>query len=208
MGVMATPGDPRPRFQDAARDLLRTTALDAARDLLRDRPWPEVTMADVADAAGVSRQTLYKAFGSRDEFAQAFVLRDADRFLDAVAATIAAHRDDPERALGLAFDLFLQAAGEDPLVRAVVFEDDSDLLRLATTHGKPLVQRAAERLADIILGGWPQVARADAELLAECLVRLGISYAALPSGPAGMTAASVTTLLGPYLRKVLSEARG
>lgn len=206
MVAMATPESSRPRFQDAARDLLRSTALDAARELLRDRPWSDVTMADVADAAGVSRQTLYNAFGSRDELAQAFVLHDADRFLDAVAATIAAHRDDPERALTLAFDLFLQAAGEDPLVRAVVFEGDGDLLRLATTQGKPLVERAAERLADLVLGGWPQVARADAELLAECLVRLGISYAALPSGPAGMTAASVTTLLGPYLREVLDAA--
>ena len=38
-------------------------------------------MAEVARAAGVSRQTLYKEFGTRQEFAQAFVLREADRFL-------------------------------------------------------------------------------------------------------------------------------
>lgn len=203
MAGMATDA-PRPRFQEAARDLLRTTALDAARDLLRDRRWPEVTMADVAKAAGVSRQTLYNEFGSRDAFAQAFVLRDADRFLAAVEATIAAHRDEPERALTLGFDLFLTAAAEDPLVRAVVFEGDGELLALVTTQGTPLVERAAERLSDAIRGAWPQVPRADAALFAEALVRLGISYAALPSGPAGMTAASVATLLGPYLRQVLA----
>jgi AcrR family transcriptional regulator len=205
MAVMAN-GTSRPRFQEAARELLRTTLLDAARELLRERSWSDITMADIAVAGGVSRQTLYKEFGSRDEFAQAFVLRDADRFLGAVEATIQAHRDDPEQALALAFDLFLRAAAEDPLVRAVVFEGDGELLRLVTTEGKPLVERAAERLAGAILGGWPQVARRDADLLAECLVRLGISYAALPSGPAGMTAASVTTLLGPYLRQVLDAA--
>jgi Bacterial Tetracyclin repressor, C-terminal domain len=43
----------------------------------------------------------------------------------------------------------------------------------------------------------------DAQLLAECLVRLAISYAALPAGPTGMTAASVTTLLGPFIERVL-----
>jgi hypothetical protein len=35
-------------------------------------------------------------------------------------------------------------------------------------------------------------------------VRLAISYAALPAGPTGMTAASVTTLLGPYIEQVLT----
>ena len=43
-------------------------------------------MADVARAAGVSRQTLYNEFGAAAELAQAFVLREADLFLDAVQA--------------------------------------------------------------------------------------------------------------------------
>ncbi len=66
--------------------------------------------------------------------------------------------------------------------------------------------RAAERLAAIIGTGWPPVSQPDARLLAECLVSLAISYAALPAGPTGMTAASVTTLLGPYIERVLAEA--
>ena len=65
----------------AARELLRDTLFDAARRELEHRGWSEVTMADIASAAGVSRQTLYKEFGSRDEFAQAFVLREGDRFV-------------------------------------------------------------------------------------------------------------------------------
>ncbi len=163
-------------------------------------------MADVARAAGVSRQTLYKEFGSRDEFAQAFVLREGDRFLAAVEEAVRARCDAPAAALEAAFDLFLTAAAEDPLVRTVVLGDRGDsLLPLVTTQGKPLVERAAERLADVVVSCWPQVRPADAELLAEALVRLGISYAALPKGPATMTAASVTTLLGPYLERVLEE---
>ncbi len=38
-----------------------------------------------------------------------------------------------------------------------------------------------------------------------CLVRLAISYAALPSGPAGPTAAAVSSLLQPYVQKLVSE---
>jgi AcrR family transcriptional regulator len=188
----------------AARELLRNTLLDAACDELRGRRWADITMADIALAAGVSRQTLYKEFGSREEFAQALAQREADRFLTAVEQAVHAHLDDPATALSAAFDVFLTAAAENPLVRTIVYGDGaSELLALFTTQGKPLVEGAADRLAAIMLSGWPHVEPRDAALLSECLVRLAISYAALPKGPADMTASSVATLLGPYVERLL-----
>ena len=38
-------------------------------------------------------------------------------------------------------------------------------------------------------------------------MRLAISYAALPKGPASMTAASVAKLLGPYVEQLLAVAK-
>jgi AcrR family transcriptional regulator len=204
-----TTGHPPERipYAEAARDLLRETLLDAARDELERRAWAQITMGDIAVAAGVSRQTLYKEFGSRDEFAQAFVMREVARFLQAVEGAVNEHLDDPATALSAAFDVFLTAAAEDPLVRTLLTGEQAySLLPLLTTQGEPVVAGATERLAAIILAGWPAVDPADARLLAECLVRLAISYAALPAGPAGMTAASVTTLLGPYIERVLAQA--
>jgi AcrR family transcriptional regulator len=186
----------------AARALLRDTLLDAARRELEQRAWSEVTMADIALAAGVSRQTLYKEFGSRDEFAQAFVLREAECFIGAVETALDAHLDDPIAALTAAFGLLLDAAADDPLIRAAI-AGSGEMLPLLTTQGQPLVQGAAERLCAAILARWPQAAPRDAALLAECLVRLGISYIALPVGPAGMTAASIAELLGPYIERAL-----
>ena len=186
----------------AARALLRDTLLDAARRELEQCAWSEVTMADIALAAGVSRQTLYKEFGSRDEFAQAFVLREAERFIGAVETALDAHLDDPIAALTAAFGLFLAAAADDPLIRAAI-AGSGEMLPFVTTQGQPLVQGAAERLCAAILARWPQAAPHDAALLAECLVRLGISYVALPVGPAGMTAASIAELLGPYIERAL-----
>ena len=49
-------------YSVAARELLRNTLLDAACHELQSRRWAEITMADIALAAGVSRQTLYKEF--------------------------------------------------------------------------------------------------------------------------------------------------
>jgi AcrR family transcriptional regulator len=188
----------------AARELLRRTLLDAMREQLASRDWAAVTMAEVARAAGVSRQTLYKAFGSRQEFAQAYVLREVDHFLEAVEAAVQAHLDDPPRALAAAFDVFLAAAAEDPLVRAIVSgESGEELLPLVTTQGQPVLEHATERLGAFLQEGWPAIAPEQARLLAECVVRLAISCAALPSG---MGAESVATLLGPYVERVVVSA--
>lgn len=187
----------------AARELLRNTLLDAARELLLARRWSDITMADVAKAAGMSRQTLYNEFGSREEFAQAFVLRDGDRFLTAVEEAVDEH-DDPAAALAAAFDVFLTAASDDPLVRAVISGDGTDdLLRLVTTQGTPLIERTSERLASVIVSRWPVVPAAEAALIGECLVRLAISFAVLPASPTGMTGESIVGLLGPYVENLV-----
>jgi AcrR family transcriptional regulator len=192
----------------AARELLRDSLLDAASRLLGERPWHEITMAEVAGAAGVSRQTLYNTFGSRGDFAQAYVLREVDRFLGTVEEVVAAHVDDPGTALSEAFDLFLSSAAEDPFVRAILADDGSQgLLPLVTTHGRPMIERAVRGLAQIIRSGWPQVQDEDAELLAELLVRLAISHAGLPTSPTGITAASLAKVLGPFIAELIARAQ-
>jgi AcrR family transcriptional regulator len=213
----------RAPYAVAARELLRNTLLDAAREELQHRGWRKITMADIAQAAGVSRQTLYKEFGSRDDFVQALVLREGDRFLSTVEQAVNTHLDDPVTALSAAFEVFLDAIGEDRFVRTAVFSDGNEsLLPFLTTRGKPLVEYAAARLSSIIRSGWTQVEPADAQLLAECLVRLAISYAALPAGATGTpattpstaatsdasrrstTAGSVAALLGPYIERAVA----
>ncbi len=197
-------GAPVP-YPRAARELLRTTLLDAMREQLATREWAAVTMAEVARAAGVSRQTLYKAFGSRQEFAQAYVLGEVDRFLEAVEAAVQAHLDEPARAVTAAFDVFLSAAAGDPLVRAIVSgESSEELMPRVTTQGRPVLEHATERLAAFLDEAWPTIAPDQARLLAEGVVRLAISCATLPSAPSGMGADSVATLLGPYVERVLT----
>ncbi|HTR89563.1 MAG TPA: TetR family transcriptional regulator [Solirubrobacteraceae bacterium] len=189
----------------AARELLRETLFDAARRELAQRQWNEVTMSDIARSAGVSRQTLYKEFGSRDQFAGELVLREGDRFVVAVEGAMDAHLHEPTTALTAAFSLFLTAAAEDPLIRAAIAGAD-EMLPLVTTQGQPLMERSAERLVHAISSRWPQASPHDVTLLAECLVRLAISYATLPHGPVRTTAAGVAELLGPYIERALAES--
>ncbi|WP_156747021.1 TetR/AcrR family transcriptional regulator, partial [Mycobacterium sp. E2733] len=57
-------------YPEASRVLLRDSVLDAMRELLGSRDWSAITLSDVARAAGISRQTIYNEFGSRQGLAQ------------------------------------------------------------------------------------------------------------------------------------------
>ena len=200
-------GSARTSFQEASRQLLRETLFGAARDELQHRAWSEITMSDIAGAAGVSRQTLYKEFGSRNEFAQAFVIHEGERFLDAVDEAVREHLDDPRAAVGAALETFLRSAGRDPLVRVLLGDDGTGgMLPFVTTQGVPVVQWATARLTATIEAGWPQAPSAKAALLAESLVRLAISYITAPSGPPETTAAQAGELLGPFIDDALGGA--
>jgi len=56
--------------------LLRDSILDGMRDLLLTRDWSAITLADVARAAGISRQTIYNEFGSRQGLALGYAMRE------------------------------------------------------------------------------------------------------------------------------------
>ncbi|HYI37140.1 MAG TPA: TetR family transcriptional regulator [Thermoleophilaceae bacterium] len=192
-------------YPTAARQLLRDTLLDAMRELISEREWGQVSMAEVARAAGVSRQTLYKEFGSREEFAQAFVLREADRFLGEVEQAVHANSDDPGTALTAALTVFLRAAADNPFLRAVTSGVGAEeLLPLLTVQGEPLFVHATERLTGVLMERWPEVRERDARQLADVAVRLGVSYAASPSGPPDRTAAGAGRVLEPFVRQALS----
>ena len=197
----------RTPYPQAARQLLRETLLAAARDEVQQRPWSEITMGEIAAAAGVSRQTLYKEFGSRDEFAQALVIHEGERFLDAVDASVREHLDDPRAAVRAALETFLRTAGEDPLVRILLSDDGTaGLLPFVTTQGAPVVQWATARLTMTIEEGWPQAPPPKARLLAESLVRLAISHVTAPGEPPEAIAASIGELLGPFIDEALGQS--
>lgn len=194
----------KPRFAEASKTLLRDTVLDAVHELLEDRPWAEVTMGEVAERAGVSRQTLYNTFGGRHELSQAYVIRAADGFLAVVAETVRANEHDPRAALSAALGIFLSAAATHPLVRAIASPQDSDeLLALVTVRGGPVLEGVTSGLARVIAQSWPALAVPETHFLADCLVRLAISHAALPSASPQETSDNIAEILGPYIEGLL-----
>ena len=193
-------------YRAAARQLLRDTLLDAARRLLEDRPWAQITMSDVARAAGLSRQTLYKELGTRDEFAQQFVIREGARFLEVVEGAILAHLDDPVAAVKAGLEVFLTVASEDPMMRLLLDDDGTGgMLPLITTQSRPVLDWASQRVAQIMRSGWPGVGDEDASLLADSIVRLAISYVTMPRRSPRESALAAATLLAPYLERAMER---
>jgi AcrR family transcriptional regulator len=188
-------------YATAAKTLLRDSIVTAVDDLVRSRGWSATTMSDVASAAGVSRQTLYNEFGSRQTLVEAYVAREVDALIAAVEDGVRASADDARGALQHAFELFLQLASDEPLVRVISADaEGGDLAQLLTVLGRAI---AVDRIGALIVEVWPQVSAADADLLAETLARLAISHALLPTAAPHETALAVNRMLGPFVDEIL-----
>ncbi|MFF5182365.1 TetR/AcrR family transcriptional regulator [Streptomyces sp. NPDC000345] len=185
----------------------RESLLDAAFEALSLRPWSAVRMVDVAASAGVSRQTLYNEFGSKEGLARALVRREADGYLAGAERALATHGDARDRLTATA-EWTASAARDNPLVRALLTGCWSERLPSPTLSAVPSSSAVpAQRRADgplpspgdlvtavrdravAVLGG-PGAARADsADLTRACelAVRLALScVAAPPPGEAGV----------------------
>ncbi|MFG2451217.1 TetR/AcrR family transcriptional regulator [Streptomyces sp. NPDC048512] len=182
----------------------RESLLDAAYTALARRAWSAVRMVDVAAVAGVSRQTLYNEFGSKDGLARALVRREADAYLAGVDRALATHTDAQDR-LVAAVEWTASAARSNALVRAMLTGCWGERLPapgLAAVPSASVVP--AQRRAD---GPLPSpadfvtlvrdravatlgVSRAEAaEVTRSCelVVRLGLSYVVAPPVEGGVT---------------------
>ncbi|MFG3252862.1 TetR/AcrR family transcriptional regulator [Streptomyces sp. NPDC048172] len=101
----------------------RETLLEAAHAAVRAQPWTGVRMVDVAAAAGVSRQTLYNEFGSKEGLGAALVSRLVEDFLDGAARAVAESDRkgaDPAASCAAAAAWMLRTARDEPIVYAAL----------------------------------------------------------------------------------------
>lgn len=182
-------------FQTRVRHQLRSDALDAAFTLMTDQGWSAVTMTAVAAAVGVSRQTLYKEFSSKDQIGQALLIREAERFIDGVAAHVAAH-DDVASAIEAAVRYTLDQGATNPLLRTILSGDrgGTTLLPLVTTDSQPLIALAGQVLSQHITARAPGLDDEDIAATADALVRLTVSHLLQPLDDTGTTVTRLTRL--------------
>ncbi|MER5770470.1 TetR/AcrR family transcriptional regulator [Streptomyces sp. NPDC001985] len=202
----------------------RESLLNAALAALARSPWSAVRMVDVAAAAGLSRQTLYNEFGSKDGLARALVRREADAYLQGLDRLLG-ERSGPVDPLVAVAEWTVGEAGAKPLLRALLtgcwgerLPTPKPVRRGSPPAGAPAQRRAdaglpapaevVELVRDRSLAALEQGGRGgdhpraeDAAALAhrcELAVRLALSCVLAPAGGG----------VGPLVRNVVGAPSG
>jgi AcrR family transcriptional regulator len=184
----------------------RDALLDAAYDVVVAGNWQSARMLDVAASAGVSRQTLYNEFGSKDALAQALAMREAERFIAGTNRFLDdMHPGAPVDAVAAATEWTIREASNNPLLKAVLTDDTSELLPFLTTRGDAIIGAARSNIETYWRSHWPDLAPADVALAAEVVARLTVSYLVLPSdGPDG-SAEAIGTRMSQLVERLLMK---
>jgi AcrR family transcriptional regulator len=161
------------------RTSTRDRILDATLTVLAAEGLSGLALEDVGAAAGLSRQTVYRYFGSRDALVTATILREEEGLIARIAAAAQAHTD-LEAALCAALTAGLQAAREHPLLDRLLAQEPESLLPFLTTGAGPVLSAARPVLEEILAARLPHASPTKHRRLADAVTRLFISYAVNP----------------------------
>lgn len=164
----------------------RESLLDAAQAILVNRPWSTVRMVEVAALAGVSRQTLYNEFRSKEGLGAALVDQRVEIFVRGAAATVATARregGDPAVCWATGVVWILHRSREEALVRAAMTGCWGS--GLPPRRGAPelLLERLLERMLAALdaAGAVPLWETTVLRRACETGLRLALSYVVAPS---------------------------
>ncbi|SKC35015.1 TetR/AcrR family transcriptional regulator [Krasilnikoviella flava] len=130
---------PVPQGSTLDPDRTRSACLDVATELFYARGVDAVGVAEVCSTAGISKQTLYRHFGSKDGLVEAMVERRSERVWRWLEDAATAAGPAPQARLTAVFDAlggwFSEAEFRGcGVMNAVTQHRSAGLLRLAARH--------------------------------------------------------------------------
>ncbi|WP_166658002.1 TetR family transcriptional regulator [Actinokineospora alba] len=147
--------------------------LDAAEQIANAVGIRKLRVDQVATDAGVSRQSVYNAFGDKAGLAQALCVRSFARVLDGCEPVVVACGSDPTDALAEAVRHVLLDAMRRPLLRlALRGDEERSVVPLLAVQAGPLVVYVRERIHGLVAALWPRLGGDRVELVAELVTRL------------------------------------
>ncbi|MFL6001995.1 MAG: TetR family transcriptional regulator [Nocardioides sp.] len=182
---------------------MRERVIDAAVTLTTQDGWAQVTMARLADAVGVSRQTVYNEIGSKPRLAEAMILHELDRFLGLVTLAFDAHPTDLVAAIRDASRAVLEASQDNPLLHAIVSAThgaDTELLPLLTTHAGALLSTAKAVVVERVAPYDIELSPTQLDTAIDAVVRVVLSHVMQPSGSPEQTADDIAWISARVLR--------
>ena len=192
-------------FAARTRARLREEILAATAAEVLTQGWRGLRMQAVADAVGVSRQTINNEFHHKQGLAQALVLAMASDYSDDHVRTIAAS-PDVTSAVRHTVRHALERTARDEVLRAVLAPDASDtFLPLYTSAGAPLISLFTDGMTGAFLRRWPELDPERVRIAVEACGRVVISHILLPLHPAEQVAEEAAALFGGYLTDPRAE---
>lgn len=180
----------------------RSRIIAAAVRLTCADGWSKVTMGRLARAAGVSRQTVYNAVGSREDLAEAMVLTESAKFILTIVEGFEKHPDDLLPAIHEAVENTLVLAEGNALLRAVVSAThgaDTELLPLLTTHSEPLLGTLMVVVQDRVDQYEIDLEPERITTIIDMVVRSALSHVMQPTATPRKTADSITWFVARIL---------
>lgn len=173
----------------------RTRLLDATMTVLARTGLARLSLEDVAAEAGVSRQTLYRYFGSRNALITATILREEEAFIARMVAAAAPHRD-LRSALEAAIASALTVARAHPLLDRLLASEPEALLPFLTLGEGPVLSAARPVVEGLLAERLPDASGPELARVAEAATRLIVSYAiSPPADPVEDVAAGLADLI-------------
>ncbi|GAA1983486.1 TetR family transcriptional regulator [Kitasatospora viridis] len=166
-------------YRDPERSPVRDRLLDSAAELIADRGFRRLHMTEIATVAGVSRQTVYNEFGSKEGLGQQLFTRELDRIALGILAQLDANRGRLRAATEAGVGFILREADVNPLLRAVLTADrdeENGLLAYLTTRSGAAFDTVSELLTGYTEEVWPDVDPLSRSLAVEAVVRLTASH--------------------------------
>jgi AcrR family transcriptional regulator len=147
----------------------RATILHAATQVLYERGLDGVGVTELCARLGVSKETLYRHFGSKDGLVQVMLEARSDRVVRWLADAVEAAGDDPADQLTALFDT-LQGWYDEPAFRGCA------LLNAATQHHtgtvRAITTRHLGRYLELLTGIADRAGAADPHQLGQQLLIL------------------------------------
>lgn len=173
---------------------LRERIITEALRVTTDRGWSSVTMQGLADAVGVSRQTVYNEVGGKEPLAEVLILDELHQFLGIVNDAFDEHPTDLVRAIRAAVEGVLEHARGNALLHAVVSATHgagSELLPLLTTHSESLLSTSKTVLLEALERYSIDLDTDRLDAAVDMVVRVVLSHVMQPSGSPTATAADI-----------------
>lgn len=161
-------------------DETRARILDAGYACAERFGLGKTTMSDVARAAGLSRQTLYRYFESKHDLTAALVMREDERLIALVRDAAEPHAD-LRPALEAAFVTCLKFIRDHPLLTKIMAAEPHELLPFLTIEANPVLDLGVRTMENVLAERLPNASRVLLHRAAETCARVVTSYATTPS---------------------------